>query len=172
MRNLLPLIWRGNKERYSLFGSQCETCRREYFPQRRICPNCRRKGKIVEKKMPEEGKITSYTLVHSAPAGFELESPYHLALIELANGVKVLSQLADSPADKVSIGAPVKMVFRKIFEDEEEGAIAYGYKFTVSGAAPAAQASRGQAKPSKQKFNQQPWKKTKSSPAKSTNNFS
>lgn len=134
MRKLLPLIWRGNKERYRLIGSACGACGAEYFPQRKICPNCRRKGNLVEKKMPEEGKILSYTLVHSAPAGFELESPYHLALIELANGVRVLAQLADSPADKVAIGAPVKMVFRKIFEDDTEGAIAYGYKFTVTGA--------------------------------------
>ena len=131
MRNLLPLIWRGNKERYRLVGSQCDCCGKEYFPQRKICPTCRRKGKLVEKKMPEQGKILSYTLVHSAPAGFELESPYHLALIELSNGIRVLSQLADTPADKVTIGANVKMVFRKIFEDDEEGAIAYGYKFTV-----------------------------------------
>ncbi len=146
MRNLLPLIWRGNKERYRLFGSVCETCGQEYFPQRRICPACRRKGKLVEKQMPHEGKIISYTLVHSAPAGFELESPYHLALIELANGVRVLSQLADSPADKVSIGAPVKMVFRKIFEDDDEGAIAYGYKFTVIGEAPKTVAAQKQQK--------------------------
>src|SRR3989338_2537749 len=121
MRKLLPLIWRGNKERYRLIGSACETCGAEYFPQRKICPACRRKGKLVEKKMPEQGLILSYTLVHSAPAGFELESPYHLALVELSNGVRVLAQLADSPAAKVEIGARVQMVFRKIFEDEAEG---------------------------------------------------
>lgn len=146
MRNLLPLIWRGNKERYRLFGSACETCGAEYFPQRKLCPACRRKGKLVEKKMPEEGKIISYTLVHSAPAGFELESPYHLALIELANGVRVLAQLADSPAERVAIGAQVKMVFRKIFEDEVEGAIAYGYKFTVTGATSAGSAKSAKSK--------------------------
>ena len=142
MRKLLPLIWRGNKERYRLLGSVCEGCGKDYFPQRRICPNCRRGGKLVEKQMPREGKILSYTLVHSAPAGFELESPYFLAVIELANGVKVLSQLADSPAAKVEIGAPVKMVFRKIFEDDDEGAIAYGYKFTVTGKAGSQEAGK------------------------------
>lgn len=131
MHNLLPLIWRNITERYRLLGVHCQICGKDYFPQRRICPVCRRKGKFVPKQMPHEGKIVSFSLVHSAPSGFELEAPYFLALIELSNGVRLLSQLVDSPAQKVAIGVPVRMVFRKIFEDGPEGAIAYGYKFKV-----------------------------------------
>jgi len=131
MRNLLPLIWRGNSERYRLLGSKCEHCGGEFFPQRSLCPHCRRGGKIITMPMPRQGKIVSFTLVHSAPKGFELETPYFLAIIELANGVRLLTQIVDSPAERVKTGAFVKMVFRKIFEDDAEGIIAYGYKFKV-----------------------------------------
>lgn len=93
---------------------------------------------MVSKQMPREGKILSFTQVHAAPAGFELEAPYWLALIELKNGVCILAQVADSPMEKIIIGAPVAMVFRKIFEDEKHGAIAYGYKFKVAEPAKAA----------------------------------
>ena len=132
MRNLLPLIWRRIPERYRLIGSRDVESGEEFFPQRKISPSKRRKSRLEPHPMPREGKIYSYTRVHAAPTGFEVESPYFLAIIELSNGVKILSQLVDSPAEKVKIGATVKMVFRKIFEDNDDGAIAYGYKFKVA----------------------------------------
>ncbi len=81
--------------------------------------------------MPLQGKIYSFTLVNASPVGFEFETPYFIAIIELDNGVKVLSQVVDSEEEKVKIGAPVKVVFRRIQTDGEQGAIAYGYKFKV-----------------------------------------
>ncbi len=131
MKRSLPLLWRRINERYNLVGSICQTCNTPYFPSRKICPKCRRKGKLISQKMPNEGKIFTFTQVHAAPAGFEHETPYFMAIIQLKNDVKVLAQLVDSPVEKVKIGANAKMVFRKIYEDNHEGAIAYGYKFKI-----------------------------------------
>lgn len=131
MIDALPLVWREIPERYNLIGNVCENCKQEYFPQRVICPNCRRNGKLVPKKMPEEGKIFSFTEVHSGAKGFENETPYTLAIVELTNGVRVLGHVVDSPKEKVVLGARVKPVFRKIFAEGEEGIIAYGYKFKI-----------------------------------------
>ena len=131
MMEALPLLWRRIPERYNMLGSKCLTCGTPYFPQRKLCPKCRRKGNIVKEMMPEEGTIYSFTEVHTGPKGFEQETPYFLAMVELTNGVRVLSQLVDSPKEKVAIGTPVKRVFRKISEDGEEGIIAYGYKFKI-----------------------------------------
>jgi len=132
MKNAVPLIWRNSADRYHLMGSHCSTCNTDYFPERIVCPKCRRKGKLEAKQMPTEGKIYSFTEVHAAPAGFEHETPYHIAVIELENGVKVLSQLVDSPPEKIRIGAPAKMCFRRVFEEGKEGIIAYGFKFKVT----------------------------------------
>lgn len=127
----LPLIWRKFPERYLLMGSRCETCGTAFFPARKVCPKCRRRGKLVEQEMPRDGKIVTYTEVFSAPCGFEFETPYFIAIIELSNGAKVLSQVVDSPREKIKIGAKVKKVFRKISDIDPEGPIAYGYKFKV-----------------------------------------
>ena len=132
MKTALPLLWRRINERYNLVGSFCQNCSTPYFPSRKVCPKCRRKGKLVPQNMPHEGKIYSFTQVHAAPAGFEYETPYFMAIIELTNGVRVLSQLVDSPAEKVKLGAKAVMVFRKIFTDDDEDAIAYGYKFKLA----------------------------------------
>lgn len=128
----LPLIWRKFGERYDLDGNYCENCKTAYFPARMVCPKCRRKGKLVPQKMPKTGKIISFTEVFSGPAGFEHETPYFIAIIELENGAKLLSQIVDSEKDKVKIGASVEKVFRKISDIDPEGPIAYGYKFKVA----------------------------------------
>jgi len=125
----LALNWRKIPERYRLLGSKCETCGSKYFPSRIICPNCRRKGKISEEKFSGEGKIFSYTVVSSPPAGFELETPYILAVIELAEGPRLTSQVVDCRPEEIKIGTPVRMVFRKIKENGKEGLINYGFKF-------------------------------------------
>ncbi len=131
MDGAIPLVWRRIPERYTLMGSLCENCKTEYFPQRKFCSKCRRKGRIVQKRMPEQGKIFSFTEVQAAPSGHEDEAPYFLAIVELNNGVKLMSQIVDSEREKIKFDAPVKTVFRKIAEGDDEGLIAYGYKFKV-----------------------------------------
>ena len=81
--------------------------------------------------MPREGKIVTFSEVFSAPYGFELETPYFIAIIELKNGARLLSQIVDSEKEKIKIGAMVKKVFRKISDIDPEGPIAYGYKFKI-----------------------------------------
>jgi len=127
----VPINWRRFNERYRLIGNKCITCGENYFPARPICPTCRRKGKLVREQMPFTGKIYSYSKVFVGPIGFENETPYHIAIIELDNKTKILAQIVDSEDEAIRIGAKVKKVFRKISDNDEEGIIAYGYKFKV-----------------------------------------
>lgn len=128
----LPLQWRRYSERYFLEGNHCENCKTDFFPARNICPNCRRKGKLVDKDMPHSGKIVTWTEVFTGPLGFDKETPYFLAIVELDNGAKILTQIVDSQKEKIKPGAKVKKQFRKISDIDPEGAIAYGYKFKVT----------------------------------------
>jgi len=152
MKHPLPLIWRMIPEKYYIMGSHCATCKKDFFPFRQICPNCRRLGKVSEKRMPTTGKIFSYTEVSAPPSGFEFESPYPLAIIELDNGVKILAQIVDCPMEKIKIGAKVSMRFRRVGYDDEESAISYGYKFALvedAQAAPSVEKPAAHAKPAK-----------------------
>ena len=68
--------------------------------------------------------------MHSAPAGFERNAPYTVALVKLEEGPVVTAQLTDVGPTKVEIGMPVEMVTRRIREDgDERGILIYGYKF-------------------------------------------
>lgn len=128
-RKSLGLVWRRIPQRYRLMGTKCNTCGRHFFPPRRFCPDCRRKGDIVEHRMKGKGRVYSYTNVHVPQQGFELENPYVLAVVELVEGPKLTAQVCDVSPEDVSIGMPVKVVFRKISEDGESGILHYGYKF-------------------------------------------
>jgi hypothetical protein len=121
--------WRGFKERYGLLGSKCESCGRHYFPARVICPGCRRKGKMKGVKFSGKGKIYSFTVVRTPPTGFEIFIPYIMAIVDLDEGARVVSQVVDCKPEEVEIGMQVESCFRKIREENKSGLILYGFKF-------------------------------------------
>ena len=82
--------------------------------------------------MPKEGKIVTYTELHEPLPGFEAQAPFYLAVIELKNGARVLSQVVDSPEESVKSGAKVRATVRRAKVDGETGQITYWYKFVVT----------------------------------------
>ncbi len=132
MKESIPLTWRRIPERYRLIGVKCETCGKNYFPSRPICPKCRRKGKLVKVQFSGKGKIYTHTTIYSAPTGFENQVPYVIALIELEEGARVLGQVVDCDPKDVKIGAKVEKIFREIQRDDPEGLIHYGFKFKLA----------------------------------------
>lgn len=121
--------WRRFRERYGLVGSKCESCKHYFYPTSVICPKCRRGGKVSDYKFSGKGKVFSFTVVRVPPEGFERYVPYIMAIVELAEGARVVSQVVDCKPEDISIGMPVEMCFRKIKEDGKSGLIHYGFKF-------------------------------------------
>jgi uncharacterized protein len=123
--------WRHISQRYNLIGSKCLQCGEVFFPMRVICPKCRRKGKLEPIKFTGNGKIMSYSVIHTPTDEFKNISPYAVAIIELEEGAKITSQIVDCNTDDIEIGQEVELVFRKIREEGAEGVISYGYKFKL-----------------------------------------
>ena len=131
MKESISLTWRRIPERYRLEGTKCKTCNSVYFPKREVCPKCRSKGVLEKFTFSGKGKIYSFTKVHVPPKGFEDQSPYSLAIVELEEGARLTAQIIDSDDKKIKIGAPVEAVFRVIQKDNPEGLIHYGFKFKI-----------------------------------------
>lgn len=123
--------WRIRDRYYRLIGSKCENCGDEFFPPVYRCKGCGSED-IKDKEMPKSGKIITYTLLHEPLPGFEAQAPFYLAVIELTNGARILSQLVDSPAESIKTGAKVTATTRRARVDGESGQILYGYKFIVA----------------------------------------
>ncbi|RME43255.1 MAG: Zn-ribbon domain-containing OB-fold protein [Chloroflexi bacterium] len=120
--------WRVKKQRYSLKGEVCHHCGSHVFPPRDVCPECS-KPAYDPFQLSGRGEVYSFTTVYEAPAGFQAQAPYSLALVKLEEGPMLTAQLTDVDPDEVQIGMPVEMVTRKLSTEGEEGLIDYGYKF-------------------------------------------
>ncbi len=129
-KSSIPISWRQNRSRYRLIATKCLNCNTIYFPPRSMCPDCRRKSKIEEMPLSGEGEVYTYTIIYTAPVGFEEHVPYMIAIIKAKEGVLLTGQIVSS-FDKITIGSKVEMVFRKISEDGDAGIINYGFKFTL-----------------------------------------
>jgi len=128
-KTAVPAHWRRYKERYLLLGMRCETCGNLHFPLGSVCPNCRRSGRIKPIQLSGKGIVYSFTVIRTAPEGFEAFTPYVVAVVELDERVKLTSQVVDGKPEDVYIGMPVEACFRKIREEGKEGVICYGFKF-------------------------------------------
>lgn len=123
----VPRYWREIKPRYRLLGKECTECGVRYFPAKPVC-SC---GitEFKDYKLSEKGKVVTWTVIRNPPIGYEAYRPYVVALIELDDGMRILSQVVDVYPNEVEAGLAVEAVFRKVKEDGKAGIIQYGYKF-------------------------------------------
>lgn len=120
--------WRLKAQRYRLVGEECPACGRKIFPPRDVCPHCAAAAR-EPLAFSGRGAVYSYATVFDAPAGYQAQAPYVLALVELAEGPRVTAQLTDVDRSQVKIGLPVEMVTRVLHANGPRGAIEHGYKF-------------------------------------------
>jgi uncharacterized OB-fold protein len=114
-------------QRYRLEASRCVKCGQVHYPPRLICPGCRSR-QFETVALPSGGKVVTYTIISVGPSDFAAEVPYALGIVELEGGVRLMAQIVDVPPEKVSIGMPVTLEFRKLYEEGKAGIICYGHK--------------------------------------------
>jgi uncharacterized OB-fold protein len=125
----IPRHWRLRQQRYGLVGEVCPHCEAKIFPPRDICPSCGQEAKTLY-AFSGKGEVYSYTTIYEAPAGYDENAPYTVALVKLNEGPLVTAQLTDLGDQPIQIGMPVEMVTRKLRQDgDERGMLVYGYKF-------------------------------------------
>jgi len=124
----VPRYWRETKYRYRLLGEMCAECGKVFFPRGAVCPGCG-SADLEEVKLRETGRVVTWTVVRNPPAGYEKYSPFVVGLVELDDGVRVLSQIVDVELDEVETGMRVEAAFRRVKEDGSSGIIEYGFKF-------------------------------------------
>jgi len=131
MSESIPRAWREAKYRERLIGSKCSKCGAVRYPPRIICPKCHSE-ESEEVQLPRVGKLVSYTIIRKGPNEFKGQEPYAVGLIDLVNGVRVLSQLTDLSLGDIRLGMELEATLRRYREDSDEGIILYGIKFRPS----------------------------------------
>ncbi|MBI4514347.1 MAG: OB-fold domain-containing protein [Deltaproteobacteria bacterium] len=100
--------------RHSLCFQQCAACGHRWLPASVVCPRCWAAG-AEWRQARGEGSVFSFAVYHRAyhPA-FEPLLPYIVAVIELAEGPRLVSNIVGSAPGEVRVGAPVRLEFLDI----------------------------------------------------------
>ncbi|MFJ6832757.1 bifunctional MaoC family dehydratase N-terminal/OB-fold nucleic acid binding domain-containing protein [Streptomyces sp. NPDC091209] len=109
-------FWEG-VERHRLLIQRCTACGALRFPWLPGCGACGCPDwDTVESR--GEGIVYSYVVMHHPPFP-AFGPPYAVALIELAEGVRIVSNVVGVPHDEVRIGMPVRLEFQRYDEELE-----------------------------------------------------
>jgi len=110
--------WDGLKDE-KLMLPKCGDCKKAFFYPRIACPHCHSRN-IGWEQASGKGVLYSFEIAYrSLNPAFKIEPPYVLAMIELEEGPRIMSNLINIEADPavVKIGAPVEVVFEKQNDD-------------------------------------------------------
>ncbi|MFF4208953.1 bifunctional MaoC family dehydratase N-terminal/OB-fold nucleic acid binding domain-containing protein [Streptomyces sp. NPDC001796] len=109
-------FWEG-VARHRLLIQRCGDCGTARFPW---LPGCNACGSPEWDTFEASGAGTvySYVVLHHPPFP-AFDPPYAVGLIELAEGVRIVSNVTGVPYDKVRIGMPVRLAFERYDEELE-----------------------------------------------------
>ena len=107
-------FWAGAR-RGELLAQRCSACARLRHPPGPSCPYCGSLDYGIS-QLSGRGVLYSYTVQHHPPApGFD--APALIVVVELEEGIRLVSNLADADDEDVKIGEPLEVFFL----DQEEG---------------------------------------------------
>jgi uncharacterized OB-fold protein len=109
-------FWAAVRDR-SLRVQRCLECRRYVFYPRALCPHCHA-DRLEWAECSGRGTIYSYTVARR-PAGpaFAADVPYVVVLVDLDEGVRLLSNLVTADVESVRIGARVVVRFEDVTDE-------------------------------------------------------
>ena len=95
----------------ALLGSRCDACGAHLFPRADACPYCAADApRPVE--LSAHGTLWSWTAVTAPPPGYEGEIPFGIGVVELPEGVRVVTRLTES--DPTALGEGRAMELRVV----------------------------------------------------------
>jgi uncharacterized OB-fold protein len=110
-----------------LLAARCGDCRQVHFPPSNVCPYCSAdRCSVVE--LSQRGTLYVYTVVERPPPGYRGKAPYGFGVVELPEGIRILSRLVTNRLDALHDGMPLRLVLEEIFEDDQ-GRTVVGWAF-------------------------------------------
>lgn len=96
----------------------CRPCGAFFFYPRAACPACL-SGDIEWRRVSGRGRLHTFTIVHRGPRDFALGTPYVLAMVELEEGPRLMTNLVGVDPDpaRITIGMPVEVTFTDVSDD-------------------------------------------------------
>jgi hypothetical protein len=107
-------FWDATKQ-HTLKIQRCDDCAQHYFYPRPLCPHCLSRN-VSWVAVSGRGKLHSFVINHRAPRGFPAAGPFIIGIVELDEGVKMMSNIVGIDPDPklLRCDMPVEVVFEDI----------------------------------------------------------
>jgi uncharacterized OB-fold protein len=94
-----------------LEGHRCGNCEATFLGERSVCSKCGARDQMNKVKLPNSGKLYSYSIVHRSFPGIEV--PYISAIVDLDDGTAIKGNLIGVEPDPANIefDMPIDVVF-------------------------------------------------------------
>lgn len=109
-------FWTGCKA-HQLRFQRCQSCGHVRWPASMFCPLClaRKREWIVPKG---KGRVYTFAVYHVAyHPGFEKELPYVVAIVELDEGLRLLTNIVGCPPEEVTCDIRVEVTWEDVTEE-------------------------------------------------------
>ena len=101
-----------------LLIQRCESCHACLFPPRAHCAECGSE-KLAWQPASGEGMVYTYTIAYRPPHPvFSAECPLVIAVVELSEGPRLMTNIVDCEPDAVSVGMVVEVTFEAIDDSD------------------------------------------------------
>jgi uncharacterized protein len=97
-----------------LMLQHCTACDRWSFPVRERCPYCFA-AQLEWRPASGRGTLYTFTIMHQVMnPGFASSVPYNVAQVDLAEGVRMTSNVVGISNDQLRIGMPLEAIFEDV----------------------------------------------------------
>src|SRR6059058_1920712 len=109
-------FFRGARE-HKLMLMRCDDCGQYRMPSRDRCDNCW-STRTSWAQASGRGTVYTFGIMHQVyHPGFKTEVPYNVAVVELAEGPRMTTNLVDCANEAIRVGMPVEVVFDDITDE-------------------------------------------------------
>ena len=109
-----------------LIGGRCLKCDRVCFPRQDTCPYCSL-GPVEAIELSRRGTLWAWTAVTASPPGYEGPVPYGFGVVELAEGLRVITRLTESDPADLEQGQQMELVIDPLTENDGRRVLTYAF---------------------------------------------
>ncbi len=102
----------------SLLAARCVACARWHFPASPDCPYCCADG-CQTGAVSGVATLWLYTEVRTRPPGYEGEVPFGFGVVELAEGLRIVTRLTQGDSALLRAGMAMRFVVAPLHVDSE-----------------------------------------------------
>jgi hypothetical protein len=115
-----------------LVGGRCGMCERYHFPAAEVCPYCG-SDTTATVELSDTGTLWGWTAVTAAPPGYRGEAPFGFGVVELPEGIRIISRVEEADPARLSFGMRVRFALTSL-QSDDDGTEVVTYTFVPSAA--------------------------------------